>query len=235
MKNFYKISVIFLCLFFVLSSNFEKVYANSSQPPSYIFVIEKSDDNIVVKLNEVECDSIRSDKHYNYYAFYKYDLKLDETNYINIESNGNNYSFEIPKVDSYENIYTVDIEKGTVEVGNSNFYVYARNFVRLIITLILEGLVFYMLGFRKKRSWIVFFIVNILTQLLLSSMLFGITPFDGYVIYLLILAEILIFISEMIAFGLLVKEKKWFVRVFYALLANTVSLTLGSYILMLLV
>jgi apolipoprotein N-acyltransferase len=51
---------------------------------------------------------------------------------------------------------------------------------------------------------------------------------NGYAILGLILLEILVFLVEIPAFLIALKEKKWWQRLIYVLIANVLSLVLGG-------
>lgn len=109
----------------------------------------------------------------------------------------------------------------------------ARLASTLVPTLIIEGLIFWLFGFREKRSWIVFLIVNAVTQLglhLLFSMpvvLAGEHPLYYAVVF--IPAELVICLVESIAYNLLLKEYDRHQRIGYAVLANITSAVLGYF------
>jgi len=55
-------------------------------------------------------------------------------------------------------------------------------------------------------------------------------PIQGYIIFGLIFGEILIFIAEIVAFLLFIKEHNSLRKVLYILTANFISLIAGGYI-----
>ena len=79
-------------------------------------------------------------------------------------------------------------------------------------------------------SWIMFLLINLLTQGALNIWLDGFNPLDGYLIAVLIFGEFLVFIVEIAAFLLLVKEHRGLRTVLYVLLANLLSLIVGGYV-----
>jgi hypothetical protein len=103
--------------------------------------------------------------------------------------------------------------------------------MRVVLTLIVEGLVFFLLGFRTRRSWTVFLIVNLVTQGALNLWINTVTYNDYSLFFGLIFYEFVIIIVEMVAFlGLLKEHGKWR-RALYVLLANILSLLGGGYML----
>jgi hypothetical protein len=99
------------------------------------------------------------------------------------------------------------------------------------LTLIIEGIVFFLFGYRRKRSWLVFIIVNLVTQGILNIWLAGnYSPLNNYLIFSLIGGEIVVFIVEIIAFLILVKEHGRLRTASFVVLANLLSLIAGGYL-----
>lgn len=102
----------------------------------------------------------------------------------------------------------------------------------LIPTLILEGAVLLLFGFRQRRTWLVFLAVNLVTQVGLhlfcdGQVLAGAQ--GGFAYYLLLLAvpELVILAVEAVAYGLLLREETVGRRVGYAICANLASFLIG--------
>ena len=90
---------------------------------------------------------------------------------------------------------------------------------------------FYLFGYRRKESWLIFLIINLLTQGVLNIWLNGsFTPLDSYIIFSLVFGEILVLIIEMIAFLILVKEHHRLRIALYVIIANLLSLIAGGYL-----
>jgi hypothetical protein len=100
-----------------------------------------------------------------------------------------------------------------------------------VLTLLIEGIVFWLFRFKQKRSWIMFFAINLITQGALNTWLnSGGSPMPSYLIFSLIVGEFFVFITEMIALPILIKEHKKSYILAYAFLANLISLIVGGYI-----
>ncbi len=112
-----------------------------------------------------------------------------------------------------------------------------RFFVRLastlLPTLVIEGVIFWLFGFQKMKSWIVFLIVNIATQIGLhlaagvSISLSGWHFFNYF--FVAILPELVIWAVEAAAYACLVQERSRGRRVGYAFAANIASFALGYF------
>lgn len=103
----------------------------------------------------------------------------------------------------------------------------------LVPTLIIEGAVLWLFGFREKRSWLVFLAVNAATQLGLHLVTGAVLAQAGwhFLNYFLtvILQELVIWGAEAAAYVLLLKERSRARRVGYAFAANIASFVLGYF------
>lgn len=151
-----------------------------------------------------------------------------------VRSAGVEYEVPIPRdpdARMYMRLMTLDLKAQTLEFGQPAWWAPAYVIARLLTTLFLEGLIFYLFGMRQKRSWIAFLIINLITQigmgLYLSNVTLGSYAFLGF-----LFIEAIIIIVEIVAFLLAVKEfKRWWMTVFYVILANVFSAMAGNFIL----
>ena len=65
----------------------------------------------------------------------------------------------------YNNLVTLDVAGKRLLYGQPWWRQPLLIFLRVSLTLVLEGLVFLIFGYRQKRSWLVFLLVNLVTQL----------------------------------------------------------------------
>ena len=127
-------------------------------------------------------------------------------------------------------VLTLDREGNTaVEVKSS--YMVWRNVllvaIRVAVTLITEGVILALMNYRSRRSRIVFFAVNLVTQTLLNVTIAGNYLANGYWEIGFFFMEALIFLAEGILFAVLLREHRRLRGFFTALLANAVSLACG--------
>ena len=109
----------------------------------------------------------------------------------------------------------------------------ARLAATLVPTLIIEGAVFWLFGFREKRSWLVFLLANTVTQAGLHIAAGAMLAeagwhFLNYTLTILI-PELAIWGAEALAYALLVQERTRARRVGYAFAANIASFVLGYF------
>ena len=228
--------IILLCIFLSILIPFATVdicSANSAEPPSIIIIVPNAPEDLEITIGEKEAD--RQDEVFeSYFSFYSYSFKADVYTLTVTNREG---TFEITTdtpLKEYNNVYTLDLDSRTLTVGELP----SRNImlvtVRVLLTLLLEGLVFFLFGYRQKISWIIFLAVNLITQGALFICLNSLssTPLTGvfYIIMVMIFAEILIFVIEMIVFLVFIKEHRRLRTAGYVLTANLLSLFLGGYL-----
>lgn len=112
-------------------------------------------------------------------------------------------------------------------------YFAAQLFSTLMPTLLIEGVVLWLLGFREKRSWAVFLAVNTATQVGLHVFCGSILATAGchpiFYVLTLLLPELVIWAVEAAAFAALMREHAARRRWGGALCANLASYVLGYF------
>ncbi|MCI9308277.1 MAG: hypothetical protein HFF27_02055 [Oscillospiraceae bacterium] len=103
----------------------------------------------------------------------------------------------------------------------------------LIPTLLIEGALFWLFGFRERRGWLVFLAVNTATQVGLHLAVGSILPqagwhFLNYTLTILI-PELIVWVAEAAAYAFLLREHSRGRRVGYAFAANFASFVLGYF------
>ena len=99
--------------------------------------------------------------------------------------------------------------------------------LRVLMTFLVEGAIFFLFGYREKHSWGIFLCFNAMTQLGLNLVLGG-ASMDSYVLFGYYLLELLIVIFEMAAFNFTLQEKRGR-SIIYAACANLASLMIGAW------
>ena len=210
--------------------------ANSAQPPAIIVLVPNAPDDLVITLRSSDAapetpwypTSRRQIAWESYYALY--DIGYDLAQWpmvLRVEGGGQSFELPIERTSRYDQIITLDLAKQTCAEGKLLLRTAALIALRVALTLLLEGLIFFALGFRSKRSWWAFIGINLVTQVWLNIALSAYHAFSYAPIIALIGYELLIFIAEGIAFPLLVKERGVGRRIAHAFAANAVSLALG--------
>ena len=108
-------------------------------------------------------------------------------------------------------------------------------FLRVGLTLLLEGAVFLLFGYRERRSWLVFLLTNLVTQGAVNALLlWGVGPLGnlystGIAYWLLYVPmELVVMAVEIVAFRKLLREKEKLSATIYAIVANLFSWLLGG-------
>jgi hypothetical protein len=227
---------ILLCIFLSILIPFATVNicsANAAEPPSIIIIVPNAPEDLEITIGTTEAS--RTEKAYeSYFSFYSYSFRTDV---YTLTFTYEDETFEITTdapLDKYNNIYTLDIDSRTLTEGELPSRNIALVTVRVLLTLLLEAAVFFLFGYRQKISWIIFLAVNLVTQgglFIWLNSLYS-TPLTGafYIIIVMILAEILIFVTEMIVFLVFIKEHRRLRTAGYVLTANLLSLILGGYL-----
>lgn len=209
-------------------------YANSPPPPTVSIIVANAPKDLELSIGSVKANGIAKIFD-SYYTFY---LKFDDINpsMLTISSSEGTFEIPLPQLQKYNNVFRLDIGSRTLIAGASQFRAYQFALITLILTLLIEGALFFLFGYRKRSSWIVFLIVNIITQGLLYVWL-NITFYplvDSYfapILFSLIGGEFLVFIFEIIAFLIFIRERPRLLTFLYVIMANFASLIAGGFIL----
>ncbi|PNT90388.1 hypothetical protein [Clostridium thermosuccinogenes] len=227
--------VILLLLLLLVAAIAPVCYANSAEPPSIVIIVPgvKKDVEISIGSGDIFSKASKTVKAFeSYYVFYNRDLKADGDYTLKITTEGTTYEIEMndKPLKNYNNIYTLNLKNKTLTRGKSTLRSVLLVSFRLILTLFMEAGVFTLFRYKEKRSWIAFLIINLISQGVLNIWLNTASPLGSYLILLLIFGEIFVFIFEIFAFLLTVKERKAAITASYVIVANLLSLAAGGYI-----
>jgi hypothetical protein len=205
--------------------------ANAAAPPSIIIIVPNAPDDLNISIEPGNIQAHRTDKVLeSYFSFYSYDLKSAEYK-LKITTGGSTFEVPLNAPLRFNNIFTLDLKNQTVTEGKSFYRFINLTSLRIGLTLIIEALVFYLFGFRQKKSWLVFLIVNLVTQGALNIWLgVSTSPMQSYLVFSLVFGEILVFVVETAAFLIFIKEGKRSLISLYVIVANAASLFLGGYL-----
>jgi len=203
--------------------------ANSAPPPSIIIGVTGAPDSLSLSIGDVTAE--RKDKPFmTYFIFKQWELPLSVSG-LQVTSPANTFEVPISTNKTFNNYFTLDLDSQALTSVSSLPGVKNVPFLMVALTLLIEGVVFYLFGYRQRRSWLIFVVVNLLTQAWLINMLGNGTALaDAYALLDLIVLEIGVFIAEMIAFGILLRERGPLRRISYVFTANILSLFVGGYI-----
>lgn len=212
------------------------VLGNSAEPPSLLILVNNPPDDFSITMvsgdNHIEA-SKRKLAWENYYLFYKRDLNYSNGYKFKVVSNGVHFECTIQdSLTSYNNVYTLNVSKRELSPGKYPFRTVILVSIRVVLTLLIEGIIFWLFGFRNRSSWLAFLVINLITQGLLNIWLSIVaSPMPSYnIIFALIIGEFFVFLTEMILLPKFIDEyKKIHIRIF-AFVANFLSLVVGFYV-----
>ena len=142
---------------------------------------------------------------------------------IKVEYGAQNYELEVSWSGESVAEYMLDLGDRSLHVGHYAMRTYIIVALRVLLTLIVEGLLFFKFGFRAKRSWIIFLAVNLAMQVVLNW-LFGRGGALSAVFILFMLPEDCIITGiEMLVIGIAVKEHTLIRRLLFPVVANIAS------------
>jgi hypothetical protein len=212
--------------------------ANSAEPPAIVVVVNKAPADLVIEAeagDKLIPASVKKTAWETYYVIYYYGLENAMPAALKISSGEDSYTVELGTLTkTYDNIFTLDAASRTLTEGTLPFRSAALVALRVALTLLIEGALFYVFGFRKKSSWVVFLIVNLITQGFLNWSLssFGLlSSYRGLVLFVL---EVLVLAVEIPALTFGLREYKKGRRALFALAANILSFIAGGFMITLL-
>ena len=241
MKNKFVLIILFVLIFFALMPR--PVTADMAPPYIVSIIVINSPSDLqlsaryikssVTETKVLERRDVAWESEFRLMDYYFWrDYKLYSNGMLIVKSKDYNFELSLPDEIFYKfgMLYTLDLESQTLSEGKPAWQAPVSISLQIIVTLLLESIVFYLFGYREKRSWIIFFIVNLITQsvLYIGIRLFGIA---GYGIIFFWYGAIGVFIIELIAFALGLKEQNKWKAISYAFFGNLLSLILGNYLL----
>ncbi len=237
------VALAVLCLFTLAVP----ALANSAEPPMITVLVNNAPEDLTVTCiageTEIPLTPIRRAWE-TYYRFYRSELPdtvdLDDAVFrFYAPSVGITVpcDMKIPYKDVYNTIVKLEIlQNGEhLRLNTDESHLLLRNalliLLRVSLTLVTEGLILCLMGYRTKISWLTFLLTNLTTQTLLNLAITGSIPPGSYWRYGYTFGEMLIFLTEAIVFATFLREQSKPKAVFTALLANAVSLTCGYFLL----
>jgi len=206
-------------------------YANSPPPPSVFIIVSGAPKDLSLRIGAVT-PQIRSKAFETYYGFF-FQNGAPAENTLQVTTADGAYQIELPPRNSYTSTFTLDIKTGNLTPGAPAWRPYEFASITIVLTLLIEGVIFYLFGYRKKSSWIAFLITNLVTQGYLYVWLNrqDYPSFSGYgTTFDLILGEFMVVIIEMVALLIAVRERRRLETFLYVILANVVSLIAGGFL-----
>ena len=236
--------------------------ANSMEPPELTVVVMDPPEDLELSLmvcREGQEGSIAADAYHiaweGYYLFRPWNFPdfwdrkaQDITMELLVETGGGSFAIPLDAQSREENtgryyngLCVLDLQARTLTPDTPWWRQPVLVCLRVALTLLLEGLVFLLFGYRQRRSWLVFLAVNLVTQLGVNLTLLAVCPtaLDSYMamvtgFFVYTPMEVLVLLMEMIAFAKLLREHSKRRATGVAFLANLLSWALGGLLLLIL-
>lgn len=240
MKIHKRILGFMIAVFLFVSVSPMVVSANAGQAPNLVVIVLNAPKDTRVSLilpKDPERDTLvwKSSKIWETHFRFLYDREMRNMKgmLLLIQSSEKEFVCELPMnyKGIYEQLLTIDYLSQSLTVGQPSWRQPLLITMRVVLTLVIEGLLFFLFGFRDICSWLYFLFVNLFTQGWLNISIVEPVFEQQYWGFMFIWLEIGILIVECIVLPLIIKEKERTITVFYAISANLVSLALGGWIL----
>ncbi len=215
------------------------VYTNAALLPSITIMVNFPPEDLSLSIifpNEILKNAIKLGKNQRaweaYFRMYHDMVPLQKWSLegATLVVQSSEVNFELPFPESvygtYTSIFTLDIANERIVPSQTLQRLFVLASLRVLSTLLIEGLIFLAFGYRKKSSWITFIVINLITQSALNLSFNGPNLYY-YWILLFLQYELMVFATEMIAFPFILKEQKKSKAVLYAFCSNFSSLVLG--------
>lgn len=208
------------------------VMGNSAEPPSFLIIVPWADDNLTVTVEDSKNNRILGERHEkfseSYYLFYIGGGPGSEDFELLVKNEGVENRIPLPRVQSYNNLYTLDTDTLTLSPGKMPFRTVLFTTIRVVLTLLIEGGILYLFGYRKKSTYAFFIVMNLVTQMVLAWYLYRQILDLNYLFTLgLLIVEIMILAVEALLFSLFVKEHRIARGLIFVLVANILSFSVG--------
>lgn len=237
-SNYFSIIIITALLFSIYF--YTSAYGNSAEPPGFTIVVTNPPKDLTLSLKLPDDDLtepiiLDSGKKAweSYYRFY-YNMSPGNRNNLAdtvliVQSSDKSFqcSFPASAFARYNNLLTLNMDTESLSMGQSPFRVPFLVALRVLLTLFIEGIIFFLFGYRQKRSWIVFLAINLITQGGLNVMLTG-SGLGPYWRIGFMFGEAVVLIVEIATFLAFIKEFRKRRAVLCAIAANASSLVIGG-------
>lgn len=228
-----KYKFVLLLLFLIFFNSFI-VYANSMEPPGLVVIVNNKVENINAYII-YDDKKIKGTKKIwinetQFWFMHNKNFNPSKKSKLYLKWENGEKTYRLYKLDKYHNTFTVNLNSDTLIKGKSLNRSIKLVSIRFLLTLILESIIFFLMGFRQIKTWKIFLVINMYTQLGLNIYINSLNVAISYPIFVLIFSEFWVFLIESISLTLLIKENKKVWRIFSVILANFFSLILGGYL-----
>lgn len=216
-------------------------FANAAEPPNLTIVVSNAPEDLELylrfpdgKLDEPVLLSHNSKAWESYYRFFSGGIFNGDVDFngavLIVESTEKSFECSLSEIgddQNYNRYATLDFSAETIKNGVLPLRTGLLIAMRVILTLIIEGAVFWLFGYRAKKSWLLFLVLNLITQGFVNFQLTGL-DFNTYWLFGYAFMEAIVFVAELLFYVLLIKEKSGKRAALCSFCANAASLVLGG-------
>ncbi len=223
------------CMIILMLSIHGIALANSAEPPGLTVIVHNPPEGLKLSLQLDTRDTVPlvAERRFweGQYRFYYHDFPGGKDNIKNaaltVAYPGAVIYLPVPEeYFGYNKQITLDLKTNEIIQGQNPLRAPLLTAMRVLLTLIIEGVLLFVFGYRARRSILLFLILNIITQTSLNILFIGAR---GYWFLLYVLVEVLIFIVEILIYRSRLTEHSKKRAVLYGLAANAASLILGGW------
>lgn len=228
-----------LAILFILTMIFSMTaLANSAEPPGIIIQVLSAPADLTLTMdypdNQYSPIPLNREQKFGEseysLGFLSFSiLSAKEDLMLIVSTDGESYTVPMPQSSYalYNNKLSLDLESKTLTDGHRPNREFLLVLCRVILTLLLEGIVLYLFGYRTREQKKLFIKTNLITQGLLNLFI-SFSASMSYYVFAFVFLEILIFLSESFIFAANLDNSNRKRAVLFALCANFVSLFLGG-------
>lgn len=250
-KGFRRVLPVLIALV-IITAFAPLVSANSAEPPLLtVICLDAPDDLKLIMLytengeeqaKELERFSAPWGTYFDSYEYSYFDFIDNDETFSGFtflaESSEKSFTVVLGLPDSYD-VFTLHYEEETLTYGEEPFSTVRKWLLaalRVSVTFLTEGLVFLAFGYRKRRSWLIFAVTNLITQGTLNAFIITTltSRLNDYSAMLYLMCEPIIFAAEIFVFAVGLNEHRRWRGAVCAFTANFVSLFAGGLLIVLL-
>ena len=202
------------------------------------FMPPKDFDALLILNDEIEIQGHKSRTAWEIYTnFYINNyMENDEHGKINnvvlrVTANGESFKInldtEIYKIEN--NTVTLDLKNRSVVQGTTLFRTISLNFLRIGLYFVVASSIFYCFGYRKRRSWIAFSIINLPFEIIVSILMTGASYDDSVMLRLMLFVALFgvpVLLLKILAMCVAIKEHRQRRTCLYVFTSAAVIVTL---------
>lgn len=220
--------VIFVLTIFFLILMSSLCFAYSPDSPTIIIIVPRapSDIDITLNVDGNQFEGLR-DIGFMETQYYFHGFKCNKSSEFSIDVSYNGFS-DVITLDATYNKYinAFELNYRTFEIKKDVSRKRVRLFAVLSIFLVMsvEALVFFSFGFRERKSWLVFLVINLVIQGIFNNVYVVLSGTYQFMLSMLLFGGLYLFLFEGAGIVLLVEEKREGKRFAYVMVANLLGL-----------